>query len=121
MSRILFPHTGRRLPILITLAILAAISFPGISHAAEKESRGVVSQIVIIPKDAISLTELKSLVELKEGAPYSRRALRKGVKLLYMKGRFSDISVDAVETGGDISLSFIFTLKERVGKVYLSG
>lgn len=121
MSRILFPHTGRRLSSLITLAVLAAISFPVGSSAAEKEVRGVVTQIVIIPKDAISLTELKSLVEIKEGAPYSKKALNKGVKLLYMKGRFSDISVDAVETGGDISLSFIFTLKERVGKVYLSG
>jgi len=121
MSRILFPHTGRRLSSFITLAVLATISFPVGSSAAEKEVRGVVSRIVIIPKDAISQTELESLVDIKEGAPFSRKALRKGVKLLYMKGRFSDISVDAAETGGDISISFIFTLKERVGKVYLSG
>lgn len=121
MSRILFPHTGRRLSSLITLAVLAAISLPVGSSAAEKEVRGVVTQIVIIPKEAISLTELESIIDIKEGAPYSKKALNKGVKLLYMKGRFSDISVDAVETGGDISLSFIFMLKERVGKVYLSG
>ncbi|MEK7713373.1 MAG: POTRA domain-containing protein, partial [Deltaproteobacteria bacterium] len=95
MSRILFPLTGRRLSSFITLAVLAAISFPVGSSAAEKEVRGVVSRIVIIPKDAISQTELESLVDIKEGAPYSRKALRKGVKLLYMKGRFSDISVDA--------------------------
>jgi outer membrane protein insertion porin family len=121
MSRILFPHTGCILSSLIALAVLAALSLPVGSSAAENEVRGVVSRIVIIPKDAISLTELKSLVEIKEGEPYSRKALTKGVKLLYMKGRFSDISVDATETGGDISLSFIFTLKERVGNISISG
>ncbi|MEK6725107.1 MAG: outer membrane protein assembly factor BamA [Deltaproteobacteria bacterium] len=121
MSRILFPHTGRRLSGLVILAVIAAFSFPVGSSAAEKEGRGVVSRIVIIPKDAISLTELKSIIDIKEGAPYSRKGLSKGIKLLYMKGRFSDISVDAAETGGNISLSFIFTLKERVGKVYISG
>lgn len=121
MSRILFPLTGRRFSILILLAVLVAFSLLLESSAAGKDARGVISRILIIPKDAISVTELKSLVGIREGDPYSKKALNKGIKLLYMKGRFSDISVDAAASNGNISLSFIFTLKERVGKIYFSG
>lgn len=114
MSRILFPYIGRCL-LLISLIF---ISIPLSSFAGEK---GVVSRIIIEPPEAISLTELKSLVDVKEGAPYSRKALKKGIKLLYLKGGFSNISVDSEEANGKIRLSFRFTLKERVGKISFSG
>jgi outer membrane protein insertion porin family len=81
----------------------------------------VVSEIAVSPPDAISLGELKSIVDIREGFPYSRKALKDGIKLLYLKGRFSDIRVDAEESEGKVRLTFYFTLKERVGRVSFSG
>lgn len=121
MSRVLFRYITRRFPAILAFAVLISVSIPGTVTAEVKEIKGVVSRIVILPPDAMSLNELNSLTDIREGDSYSRKALKRGIKLLYLKGIFSDISVDAAEEGGKITLSFRFTMKERVGKVSFSG
>ncbi len=122
MSSFLFLHISRRIHLLMVFAVLILLLFlAGVSVAEAEEPKGVISAIVILPADAISPAELKSLVDIKEGLTYSRRAVKKGVKLLYLKGGFSDISVDAEESEGKIILYFKFTLNERVGTVFFSG
>ncbi|MDO8445666.1 MAG: outer membrane protein assembly factor BamA [Deltaproteobacteria bacterium] len=119
MSIVLLPYPRRIL--IILLAVIAFTSTPFPLFAEEGSVKGIVSQMIIEPHDAISITELKALTGIGEGAPFSRKALKKGIKLLYLKGGFSDISVDAEESEGKIRLYFIFTLNERVGKVSFSG
>lgn len=121
MSRVLFRYIAGRFPAIIAFTVLISLSVPRLVTAEVKEIKGKVSKIVILPQDAISMNELNSLTDVKEGATYSRKALKNGVKLLYLKGFFSDISVDAAEEGGKITLFFRFTMKERVGKVFFSG
>lgn len=121
MSSVLFTYIARRFPAILAFAVLISVSIPAAMAAEIKEIKGVVSRIVILPEGAISLNELNSLTDTREGAPYSRKALKRGIKLLYLKGIFSDISVDAAEEEGKITLSFRFTMKERVGKVSFSG
>ncbi len=121
MSRVLFRYIDRRFPAILAFAVLISVSIPGPVTAEIKEVKGVVSRIVVLPQEAISLNELNSLTDIREGVPYSRKTLKRGIKLLYLKGIFSDISVDAGEEGGKITLSFRFTMKERVGKVSFSG
>lgn len=119
MSIVLLPYPRRILIILLAAIVFTSIPFP--LFAGEAGAKGIVSQMIIEPHDVISLTELKALTGIVEGAPFSRKALKKGIKLLYLKGGFSDISVDAEESEGKIRLYFKFILNERVGKVSFSG
>lgn len=122
MSSFLFLHIFRRIHFLVVFAVLILLPFPvRASNADEEETKGVISAIVVLPADVMSLAELKSLVDIKEGMPYSRKAVKKGVKLLYLKGGFSNISVEAEGSEGKMTLYFKFTLNERVGTVFFSG
>ena len=120
MSIVLLPYP-RRFLIISLLAVIAFTSIPFPLFAEERGVKGIVSQVIIEPHDAISIPELKALTGIAEGVPFSRKVLKKGIKLLYLKGGFSDISVDAEESEGKIRLYFKFTLNERVGKVSFSG
>lgn len=122
MSSFLFLYKSRQIQLVALFAGLILLLFSsGASLAGEERSKDIVSRIAILPSDAISLHELKSLVDIQEGRPYSRRAINKGVKLLYLKGGFSDISVDSEEQEGKMTIYFRFKLAERVGKISFSG
>lgn len=121
MSSVLFRCPARRFHAILTFAVLIILSVPWPATAELSKLEGVIYGIVISPKNAISPDEVKSLTGIREGDVFSRKALKKGLKLLYLKGSFSDISVDASEEDKKITLSFRFTMKERVGNVSFSG
>jgi len=65
--------------------------------------------------------DLKRLVAIRPGDPFSQRAVREAMKALYDEGLGRDVAVDAVEEKGGVRLTFTIVPTELVTTVSVEG
>ncbi len=65
--------------------------------------------------------QIDELVGIKAGAPFSGAAIRKSLSLLYLKGTYRDIRVEAIPENGGVRLEYTFELITVVDKVVVRG
>ncbi|MBI3354467.1 MAG: outer membrane protein assembly factor BamA [Nitrospirae bacterium] len=95
-----------------SLIILFSILLPARAFSDEDIEDRKILNIEVESRTGITAPEIVSITGIKAGEPYSARKIRKGIELLFKKGIFSDIIVDAVDKEDGVVLKFI--LKEKV-------
>ena len=97
---------------VVSLIILFSILLPAQAFSDEGIEDRKILNIEVESRTGITAPEIVSITGIKAGEPYSTRKIRKGIELLFKKGIFSDIIVDAVDKEDGVVLKFI--LKEKV-------
>ena len=64
---------------------------------------------------------VRELTGIKKGDIYSPRKVRDGIKLLYLKGSFEDISVEGRDTDTGVELTYHLKPKLRISKIKFNG
>jgi len=97
---------------LLCLSVVCAALFTLISPAAAADLSGLpVTQITLVDEHGNPWPHpelLLPLVGFKPGDAFSRKAVRDGIALLYLKGRFRDIQADAFPD--DKGVRLVYTL-----------
>ena len=66
-------------------------------------------------------SELAQTLPLKAGSIFHERSLREAIQSLFATGRYSDLAVDAAESGGGVALRFLTKRAYFVGRVMIYG
>jgi outer membrane protein insertion porin family len=118
----------KRLPSLLLASILqigivAAQSLDsGLLAAAMKyEGRRIASVRFEPAEQPLTTAELERALPLRTGSIFHERDLRQAIKNLFATGRFSDLAVDATESGDGVALRFVTKPAYFVGRVVISG
>ena len=80
---------------VVSLIILFSILLPAQAFSDEGIEDRKILNIEVESRTGITAPEIVSITGIKAGEPYSTRKIRKGIELLFKKGIFSDIIVDA--------------------------
>lgn len=81
-----------------------------------------IAAIQFEPADQpLTNAELELAVDLKTGSEFHEHDLRRAIQNLFATGRFSDLAVDASESGGGVALRFVTKRAYFVGRVVISG
>lgn len=111
---------GSRSLVLVASLLLFLSATP--SAASERfEGMPVVSVRFDPDAQPVLADELGRLVGLQTGNLYSAAAVRHSIQRLYETGRYEDIAVDAVETGGGVAVTFITKSAYFIGRVSAEG
>lgn len=107
----------------ISIAISAAPSQDSeLFEAAMKYEGQRIASIQFEPADQpLTSAELARALPLKRGSVFHERDLRQAIQNLFATGRFSDLAVDAQESGDGVALRFVTKRAYFVGRVIISG
>jgi len=110
---------------LLHLIAVCAVLFALISPAAADDLSGLpVTQITLVDEHGAPWPKperLLPLVGFTAGDAFSRRAVRDGIALLYLKGLFTDIQVDAFPDGKGVRLVYTLLPITIIEKVKITG
>ena len=94
--------------LLLLSSILPVVIFPAenqesrlVEAAMKYEGQHVASVQFEPPDQPLTNAELARALPLKTGSIFHERDLRQAIQNLFATGRFSDLAVDARETGGE--------------------
>jgi outer membrane protein assembly complex protein YaeT len=101
----------------------AAGERPAVSVAEIAKYEGkVIASVQFEPADQpVTRKELLARVSLKVGGRFSEFALRQTIQNLFATGRYSDLAVDAAETGSQVSIRFLTKSAYFVGRIVVNG
>ncbi len=102
-------------------AVLVALFLQVSVSGAEYAGKRVVHIRFEPPVQPVPINELHSQLSIQEGDSLTSTSIRKSIENLFRTGRYEDISVDAVETDGEISLTFITVSRWFVGAQSITG
>jgi outer membrane protein assembly factor BamA len=80
-----------------------------------------IADIEIKSPGGINLADIRKILDVNRGDPFSIESVRHSTKLLYQTGLFSDIAVYTYRKANQISLVFELNPRLRVNKVKLTG
>lgn len=107
---------------LILLLFITAALAPRLAFADEVETPapGPVAGVRFdypgeLPPD------VAGLVDIHKGEPYSPKKVREGIKLLYLKGLFKDITVLGEDTPNGVELTYQLVPRLRITEIYIRG
>ena len=110
----LWPAVGLFLLLLFSSAFATPSSFSGL----------IITRIDIQDDQGRPLQKpdlIKQLIGLKAGDPYSGPAVRQSLALLYLKGTYKDIRVEAVPDNTGLRLTYILVPLTIVEKIIIKG
>ncbi|MFO0594168.1 MAG: POTRA domain-containing protein [Myxococcaceae bacterium] len=67
------------------------------------------------------LDRVQSLIVVRKGQPFSRRAVGRSIENLYATGKFSDIAALAQDAEGGVAIIFDATPRQSIGSVFVEG
>src|SRR5512141_150293 len=92
-------------------------------HAAPSPFTGLPITRIIVKDDLgkpwSRPDQIEELISVRPGAPFSSPAIRDGISLLYLKGTFKDILVEAFPEDGGVRLEYTFIPVTVVDKVVI--
>jgi outer membrane protein insertion porin family len=106
---------------LLPIAIFAAQDSGLLTTAMKYEGQQIASLQVEPSDQPLTTAELARALPLKTGSIFHERDLRQAIQNLFATGRFSDLAVDATESGSGVALRFITKRAYFVGRVVISG
>jgi len=108
----------------IFLFLFVFFLVPYISEvAAENASDGVkkVTKVSVKGNSRISTSTILNKIKTKSEMTFSQKVISADIESLYKLGHFQDITVDASEFEGGISVTFIIQEKPAIEKIMISG
>jgi outer membrane protein insertion porin family len=108
---------------MLPIAALAAQSHDSaLLEAAMKYEGQRIASIQFEPTDQpLTSAELASTLPFHSGTVFHERDLRQAIQNLFATGRFSDLAVDAAESGHEVALRFLTKRAYFVGRVVIAG
>ncbi len=123
-----FPRLARTAALLLLPAAMALVAGAAQSdpstlfETAQKYEGQRIASIQFEPADQpLTGAELDHALELTTGSTFHERDLRRAIQNLFATGRFSDLAVDASESGGAVALRFVTKRAYFVGRVVIAG
>ncbi|GMU62086.1 MAG: hypothetical protein AMXMBFR34_38490 [Myxococcaceae bacterium] len=107
----------------IALCVAAALLAQAPANEGDSRPLAVSSVEVRLPAgaDPKLLDRVPSLVAVRQGQAFSRRAVQRTIENLYATGRFADVEVTGVEGEGGLALTIELTPRRSVMDVYAEG
>ena len=102
---------------------LLIVLFGGIvtSAYAQDNSGKTVGTVQLQGLSRASEQLIRAKLEVQPGQPYNPHAVARDIRRLYDLGFFSNIKVDAAESGTTLNLTYIFEEKRVIGEVKIIG
>lgn len=92
------------------------------SPASERFEGKTIVSIQFDPADQpLPDAEMSRLIPFHAGDPYTSFAIRDAIQRMFSTGRYSDIAVDAIESGAGVAVRLITQDKYFVGRVSVEG
>jgi outer membrane protein assembly complex protein YaeT len=95
--------------VLASLGLSSLLLFPSLSQAQDLPM--IVTKVSVLIDDRPGTGEIKSLISVKEGEPFSAKKISDSIKQIFRTGFFSDVHV---LSQGDTSKELTFVLKKKL-------
>ena len=117
----MLPRDSRLLLGCLTVSFLCNGQEPAFDRERKYEGKPIV-EILFQPADQpVSRAQLGISLRIRPSDKFNAKELANAIQRLYSTGRFDQITVDAVESGNGVSLTFTTTPKTFVGRISIDG